>query len=76
VNPSPAGPPAIQIVRGDPDPYELAALTVVLVTALADDALEAGGRPARVPSPWTAPRLSAPARSWAARTHPSWRPVF
>ncbi|TMR91922.1 acyl-CoA carboxylase subunit epsilon [Nonomuraea basaltis] len=76
MNQSPAEPPTIQVVRGNPDPYELAALTVVLATALAAGVPEAGDRPVTVSSRWAAPLLSVPTRSWAARSHPAWRPLF
>jgi hypothetical protein len=72
VNPPDA--PAIRIVRGDPDPYEVAALTVVLAAALA--APEPAARPAAARSRWAAARIPVPACSWAARPHPAWRPPF
>ncbi|MEU6719656.1 acyl-CoA carboxylase epsilon subunit [Nonomuraea sp. NPDC046802] len=76
MNPSPDEPPTIRVLRGDPDPYEVAALTVVLAAALATGVPEVDDRPATVSSRWAAPLPSAPARSWAARPHPAWRPLF
>jgi hypothetical protein len=73
-NPDPQSVPAIRIVRGDPDAYELAAL-VGLVSALAARG-PAGPQPgpgtAVRPSSWLTGRLSAPSGSWATRPHPAW----
>ncbi|AWS44273.1 acyl-CoA carboxylase subunit epsilon [Streptosporangium sp. 'caverna'] len=76
MNPLLPEPSTIQIVRGNPDPHELAALTVVLATVLATGFPEDDDPPATVASRWAAPFLSAPALSWAARPHPAWRPLF
>ncbi|MFD0904624.1 acyl-CoA carboxylase epsilon subunit [Actinomadura sediminis] len=70
-----AGPPLVRIVRGEPDPEHIAALTVVLLKVLrgrADAVPERrAGRAAnwRTASPGAAPR-HRPSRSWTSAAPP------
>uniref|UniRef100_A0AAU2JVD4 Acyl-CoA carboxylase subunit epsilon n=1 Tax=Streptomyces sp. NBC_00049 TaxID=2903617 RepID=A0AAU2JVD4_9ACTN len=71
-------PPVIRTTRGAPDATEVAALTAVLLAALA-----AAGAPRRAPAAprrqpgWARPAHGAvQAGSWGGRPHPSWRPVL
>ncbi|MFI9548296.1 acyl-CoA carboxylase subunit epsilon [Streptomyces sp. NPDC052016] len=67
--PAPPAPPALRVVRGDPTPDELAALTAVVLARGA--ALSAVGEPVAGPPPvpgWLRPSLHRPAGAW--RTFP------
>lgn len=66
---APAGPPALRVVRGDPAPDELAALTAVLLA-------RGGAAPPDGP-PDTAPVPAAPGWLRAGRHRPAgaWRTV-
>ncbi|EWC62987.1 hypothetical protein UO65_1697 [Actinokineospora spheciospongiae] len=63
---TPTGAPLLRVVRGHPDPEELAALTAVLVAAAAATTPEP-------PPPAPAPRWARPDRATGFRGPRSWR---